>query len=91
MTITDITKAAKDYRELRAMIKELNAEAEAIKSRLTTHMDTQGIDTIQADVFTVKWTAYTTQRVDTAALKKEMPDVAIRYTRITEARRFQVA
>ena len=91
MTTIDITKAARDYREIQAMIKELEAEAEAIKTNITAHMDAQQTDTLQADIFTIKYTAYTTQRIDTTAIKKELPDIAARYTKTSEARRFQVA
>jgi predicted phage-related endonuclease len=91
MSSTDITKAAKDYRELQAMIKDLEAEADAIKARITAEMEARQTDTLQADVFTIKWTVYTSSRLDTAAIKKELPDVAARYTKTAEARRFQVA
>ena len=91
MTNIDINKAARDYRELQAMIKELEAEADAIKAAITAHMDAQNTDTMQADVFTVKWTAYQTSRLDTTAIKKELPDIAARYTKTSEARRFSVA
>ena len=91
MTNIDITKAARDYRELQAMIKELEAEAEAIKANITAHMTAENTDTLQADIFTIKYTAYTTQRIDTTAIKKELPDIAARYTKTSEARRFQVA
>jgi len=37
MTQLDINKAAKDYRELQGMIRELENEAEAIKTILTTY------------------------------------------------------
>ena len=91
MTNIDINKAARDYRELQAMIKELEAEAEAIKANITAHMDAENTDTLQADIFTIRYTAYTTQRIDTTAIKKELPDIAARYTKTSEARRFQVA
>jgi len=90
MTQLDITKAAKDYRELMGMIKELEAEAEGIKTALVRHMEEEQVDSIQADIFTIRWTAYTSQRVDTAAIKKDLPDLAARYTKTTEARRFQI-
>ena len=89
--MTNLATKAREYRELQAMIKELEAEAEAVKATITAELDAQGVDTIQADIFTIRWTAYTSQRVDTAALKKELPDIATRYTKTTEARRFQVA
>ena len=91
MTMNEITNKAKDYREIQALIKELEAEAEALKAAMIAHMEAQGADTLQADIFTIRWTAYTSNRVDTTALKKELPDVAARYTKTTEARRFQVA
>ncbi|MDR0325023.1 MAG: hypothetical protein LBI19_02870 [Oscillospiraceae bacterium] len=91
MTNNDIIKAARDYRELQAMIRELEAEAEAVKAAIAATMDAQGVDTLQADIFTIKYTAYTTQRIDATAIRKELPDVAARYTKTAEARRFQVA
>jgi len=89
--MSELTTRAKEYRELQAMIKELEAEAEAVKANITAEMEALGVDTLQADVFTIRWTAYTSQRVDTTALKKELPDVAAHYTKTSEARRFQVA
>ena len=91
MSSTEITKAAKDYREIQAMIKELQDEADAIKATITAEMDAKGVDTMRADIFTIKNTAYQTSRLDTTALKQELPDVAARYTKTTESRRFQVA
>ena len=91
MNTNEITKAAKEYREYMAMIKELQDEADAIKANLIGYMDEKGVEAVQADVFTVKWTKYQSQRIDTTAFKKEMPDVAARYTKTTETRRFMVA
>jgi len=90
MTQLDINKAAKDYRELQGMIRELENEAEAIKSTLTTYMEVREIDTLTADIFTIRWMSYTTQRVDTTSLKKDLPELAAKYTKTTEARRFQI-
>ena len=91
MTNTDIIKAARDYKELQAMIKELEAEADVIKAAITAELDAQGVDILQADIFTIKHTAYSSSRVDTTALKNELPDVAARYTKTTEVRRSQIA
>ena len=91
MSTVEITGKAREYREIQAMIKELEDAAEALKTAITAEMDARSVDTLTADVFTIRWTAYTSQRVDTTALMKELPDVAARYTKTTEARRFQVA
>ena len=91
MTIFDITGKAKEYREIQAMIKELEGEAEALKATMIAELEAQNTDTLQADVFTIKWTSYTSNRIDSTALKNELPEIAARYTRTTEAKRFQVA
>jgi len=91
MTIVEITGKAKQYRELQIYIKQLEEEAEALKAEMIAELEAQGTDTLQADVFTIKWTAYKSNRIDTTALKNELPEVAARYTKTTEAKRFQVA
>lgn len=91
MSTFEITNKAREYREIQAMIKQLEDEAEALKAEITAQMEAQQVDTLQADVFTVRWTLYSSSRVDTTALKKELPEVAARYTKTTEAKRFQVA
>ena len=91
MTMHEITGKAKEYREIQAMLKQLEEEADALKADMIAELEAQGVDSLKADIFTIRWTAYTSSRIDTTALKKELPDVATRYTKTTEARRFQVA
>ena len=91
MTIVEITGKAREYREVQAMIKQLEEEAEALKGEMIAELEAQGVSTLQADIFTIKWAAYKSSRVDTTALKKELPEIAEKYTKTTEARRFQVA
>lgn len=91
MTTAEITTKAKEYRELQAMIRELETSAEAVKAVLIAEMESRGADMLQVDIFTIKYTTYTSNRIDTAALKNELPDIAARYTRVTESKRFQVA
>ena len=91
MTILEITGKAREYRELQIMIKELEGEAEALKIEMIAELEAQNVDTLQADVFTIKWTAYKSNRIDTTALKSELPEIAARFTRTSESRRFMVA
>ena len=91
MTKFEIARKSKKYREIQAMIKELEGEAEMIKTELTTLMEAMDIDVIEADIFTVRWTPYTSNRVDTNALRKELPDIAARYMVTSKTKRFQIA
>jgi len=91
MSQNDIAAKVREYKELQAFIKQLEDEAEAIKTAITAEMDARQTSEITVDIFTVRYTAYTNSRVDTTALKNELPDIAARFTKTTEARRFQVA
>ena len=91
MSTIEITNKAREYKELQIMIKELEDAAAALRADITAHMDAQGVDTLQADIFIIRNTAYTSQRVDAIALRKELPDIAARYTKAIETRRFAIA
>lgn len=91
MSTIELTNKAREYRELQVLIKQLEDEAEAIKAAITAEMEAQSADTLQVDIFTIRFTAYQSSRIDVAALKKELPDIAARFTKTTEAQRFQIA
>ena len=91
MPNNELATKVKSFKEIQNFIKQLEEEAEGLKAEITAHMAEQESDTMHVDMFTVKYTAYTSSRVDTTALKKELPEIAARYTKTTEARRFQVA
>ena len=91
MSTNEIATKAREYKELTQFIKQLQDEADALKAAITGTMEAQGTDTLTLDLYTVKWTSCTTQRIDTTAFKKENPDLAERYTKTAEAKRFSVA
>jgi len=87
----DLTSKAREYKELQTMIKQLEDEAEVIKQSLIVELEARNADTVQADIFTVKYAAYTSSRIDTTSFKKELPELAEKYTKTTETRRFSIA
>lgn len=68
------------------MKEELEAEIEAIQDELKAHMDAHGMDTLLG----LDWKV-TSNRLDSTALKKELPDIAARFMKQTTARRFVLA
>lgn len=54
-------------------------------------MTAQGADEQRAGEYRVNWKTVTFSRLDTAALKKALPDVVERFTKTTTVRRFCVA
>ena len=89
MSINEIEAKARELRQLQALIEEAQAEAEAIKDAIKAAMGDS--ESIQAGEYKITWKAVTSSRIDTAALKKALPDVAERFTKETTVRRFTVA
>ena len=91
MSINEMDSKIKELRELRRMADELAAEMESITDSIKASMDIQGVDTINGTDWKVTYKAVTSSRLDTAALKKALPDLAAQFTKTTTARRFCIA
>lgn len=91
MSINEMDSKIKELRELRRMADELTAEMETIQDSIKAHMDAAGVDTINGTDWKVTYRAVTSSRIDTAALKKALPDVVERFSKTTTARRFCIA
>ena len=89
MSISEIESKVRELRQLQALIDEAQAEAETIKDALKAHMGDS--EELRAGEYKVTWKTVTASRLDTAALRKAVPDVAAAFTRTTTTRRFCVA
>ena len=89
MSINEMEAKIRELRQLQALIAEAEAEAEAIRDEIKAAMGEQEI--LLAGEYKVTWRTVTSTRLDTAALKKALPEVAERFTRETTTRRFNVA
>lgn len=81
----------KELKELRRMSEELANAIESVTDAIKAEMTAQGVDTLTGTDWRVTWKDVTSNRLDSAAIKKELPEIAARYTRQTTARRFCVA
>ena len=81
-------KAAKELMDLKAMQDELQAMIDRLTEEIKEYMGDE--EDMLAGTYMVTYRSVVSFRVDTAALKKELPDVASRYSRKVEARRFQI-
>ena len=91
MSIDIMNAKVKELRELRRMADELTAEIEAIQDELKGHMTVQDTDTLTGSDWKITWKSVISNRLDSTALKKELPEIAARYTRQTTACRFVLA
>jgi predicted phage-related endonuclease len=90
MSTQELNIVARDLKELRLMAEQLNAEIAELEQSIKAHMEEQHIDTIVTTDVKITWKPITSSRIDTAALKKALPDIAAIYTKQTTSRRFCV-
>lgn len=89
MSINEIEAKCREIRQLQNLIQEAEDEMEALKDQLKAHMGDQ--ETLLAGEYSISWKAVMASRLDTTALRKALPEVVERFTRITTTRRFCVA
>lgn len=89
MSINEMESKARELRQLQSLIEEAQAEAEALKDAIKAAMGDS--ESVQAGEYKITWKPVKSSRIDTAALKKALPDVAERFTKETTVRRFTVA
>ena len=87
-TNNEIIIKIQELMELRRMSEEIQAEIDALQESVKSYMGSE--ETMIAGAFKVSYKSVTSSRLDTTALKRELPDVAARYTRQTTTRRFTV-
>lgn len=73
------------------MQEEAAAMVESLKDQLKERMAAAGVESLAGSEHKATYKAVTSSRVDTTALKKELPEVAARYTKTTTTRRFTFA
>ena len=89
MSTSEIESKVRELQQLQALIEEAQAEAESIKDAIKATMGES--EELRAGEYRITWKPVQSARLDAAALRKALPDVAERFTRTTTARRFCVA
>ena len=74
-----------------AMMEEIKAEADKVRNTIKAEMEAREVEELEAGQYIVRWTSVLTQRFDTTAFKKVMPDVYKAYTKQVSSRRFSIA
>ena len=89
MSINEMEAKCRELRQLQTLIEEAQAEAEAIKDAIKAAMGDS--EELRACEYRITWKPVQAARLDAAALRKALPDIAERFTRTTTTRRFCVA
>lgn len=88
MSNHELESKIRELRQLLSLIEEAEAEAEAIKDAIKAHMGDS--EELHAGEYKVTWKSVKSTRIDSAALRKALPDIAERFTIRSSSRRFCV-
>lgn len=91
MSMIEMDSRIKELRELRRMADELQAEIDSLQDTIKAEMTARDVDTLAGTDWRVTWKNVTSNRLDSTALKKELPEIAARFMKQTTARRFVLA
>ena len=90
MSTTEITSKIEALKELEALIEEAKAEAETLRDEIKTEMLNRNTEEMEAGQYIVRWTPVLSQRFDSTAFKKVMPDIYKSFTKQVSSRRFSI-
>jgi predicted phage-related endonuclease len=91
MTNNEIMETVQAIREYKRMKEELEAEIAAAEDLIKAEMNRTSVYVMTGTDYKVTWNEVTSSRIDTTAIKRELPDIASRYTKTTTSRRFVLA
>ena len=91
MSTTEITSKIEALQELEALIEEAKAEADSLRDEIKAEMLKRDTEELTAGQFIVRWTSVLSNRFDSTAFKKVMPDVYKAYTKQVASHRFSIS
>ncbi len=71
-------------------VKELQAIIESIKDELKADMAKNDLQEVQTGAYIVRYKDITSCRIDSAKIKKELPDIYNMYSKTTTCKRFSI-
>ena len=91
MSTIEITNKIEALRDLEALIEEAKAEAESLRDEIKAEMLNRDTEELNAGQYIVRYTTILSNRFDSTAFKKVMPEVYKAYTMQTASRSFSIS
>lgn len=88
MSMTELNSTARDLMSVRAMIAELEAEAEALTDKIKGAMMERETEVLQGDGWKASWKNVTSSRFDSKRFKADHADLYGQYSKPTVTTRF---
>ena len=91
MGTNELLKKIELLNEYEAMLEEVKAECESLKDEIKGFMLEQGTEEYECGSYIVRYSSVLSNRLDTTALKRAMPDVYKQYTKQVASKRFCIS
>lgn len=84
----DINAIMAELAQYTRMAEEIAATVDSLKDAIKKYMEENQLETLAGDEHKATYKTVTSSRIDTTALKRNVPDIAEKYTKTTETKRF---
>ena len=91
MATNEMITKIEELKELEQMQTELKAMIEAIKDELKNALTEQGVEELEVGANIIRYTTVLSQRFDSTALKKKLPEIYGAYTKQVTSKRFTIS
>ena len=91
MSTIEITSKIEALKDLESLIEEAKAEAETLRDEIKAEMLNRNTEEMEAGQYIIRWTSVLSNRFDSTAFKKVMPELYKAYTKQTASRRFTIS
>ena len=91
MSTVEISSKIEELVALERLIEEAKTEAETLRDEIKAEMMRRNTEEMEAGKYIVRWTSVLSNRFDSTAFKKVMPEVYKAYTKQVSSRRFTVS
>lgn len=90
MSIVEMISKIEELKELQALIREAQAEAEKLEDELKAELLKEKTEEMNIGRYIVRWTSVTSNRFDSKIFQSAMPDVYKLYVRPSHSKRFSI-
>lgn len=91
MSTIDLEAKIAKMQEWEALAEEAKAEAEALRDEIKAELTNRNAEEVTTGKYIIRWTSVLSQRFDSTAFKRAMPDVYKAFTKQVSSRRFSVS
>lgn len=74
-----------------AMMEEMKTQADAIRNEIKAEMDARELEEMIAGQYIIRYTSVLSNRFDSTAFKRVMPEIYKAYTKQVSSRRFSIS